>query len=152
MYHWRWSNGDTYYKSARQGKTTSNSNTNSNQMNNIVASDYFSETAFTNENLNMGNEFSRQQKTIQTSLSEAPLMYDDELINITNSMFSKNQNISSTKREDLDNKISDREMIAQRGFNPFTQNNYVNDVSTSDQFLKPINTTQKEFQNNSSFI
>ena len=44
-------------------------------------------------------------------------------------------------REDLDNKISEREMIAQRGVNPFLKTNYVNDVVTRDKFLKPINTT-----------
>jgi hypothetical protein len=148
MYHWRWSNGDAYYKSARvknNNNNNDNNNNNNNKVNTIDTNNYF------DENINMINEYSRQQKTIQTSLSECPLVYDDELINITNNMFSRNQNISSTKREDLDNKISDREMIAQRGFNPFSQNNYVNDVSASDRYLKPVSTTQKEFQSSTNF-
>jgi hypothetical protein len=56
-------------------------------------------------------------------------------------VFSRNQNQSGTRREDLDLKIADREMIAQRGVNPFLQTSYVNDVVARDMFLKPINTT-----------
>ena len=44
-------------------------------------------------------------------------------------------------REDLDTKIADRQMIAQRGINPFLQTSYVNDVVAQNMFLKPINTT-----------
>ena len=66
---------------------------------------------------------------------------DSDLINITNSMFSRNQNANGTRREDLDTKIADRQMIAQRGINPFLQTSYVNDVVAQNMFLKPINTT-----------
>jgi hypothetical protein len=52
-----------------------------------------------------------------------------------------NQNANETRREDLDTKISEREMIGQRGFNPFLQTSYVNDVVARDMFLKPVNTT-----------
>ena len=49
----------------------------------------------------------------------------------------------SNKREELDTKIADRDMVQQIGFNPFLgESSYVNDVSIRDQFLKPINTTQ----------
>ena len=45
-------------------------------------------------------------------------------------------------REDLDNKISQRELIFQRGTNPFAQtSNYVQDIMARDVFLKPKNTT-----------
>ena len=37
--------------------------------------------------------------------------------------------------------MADREMISQRGVNPFLQTSYVNDVVARDMFLKPINTT-----------
>ena len=59
-------------------------------------------------------------------------------------MFSRNQNTNETQREDLDTKIADREMIAQRGFNPFLQTSYVNDIVSHDMFLKPVNTHSKE--------
>ena len=48
----------------------------------------------------------------------------------------------SSKREDLDNKISGRELVQQCGYNPFMENsNYTNDISVSNQFLQPQNTT-----------
>ena len=53
--------------------------------------------------------------------------------------FSRNDNPSS--REDLDNKISDRELIFQRGTNPFMQTDYVKDIVARDIFMKPKNTT-----------
>ena len=49
----------------------------------------------------------------------------------------------SNKREELDTKISGRDMVQQIGFNPFLgQTNYAEDISIRDQFLKPVNTTQ----------
>jgi hypothetical protein len=48
------------------------------------------------------------------------------------------------RREILDDKMADREMIGQRGSNPFLQSSYVNDVVVRDMFLKPINTSQEK--------
>ena len=113
MYNeWKWSTGETYYKSAKLEKK-------------VVEQTYDSQTNAINQSLADDTFFNQ----------------DSDLINITNSMFSRNQNTSGTKREDLDTKIADREMIAQRGFNPFLQTSYVNDIVTRDMFLKPINTT-----------
>jgi hypothetical protein len=56
-------------------------------------------------------------------------------------MFSRNDNPSGNRREDLDNKMSNRELIFQRGTNPFLQTDYVKDVVARDIFLKPKNTT-----------
>ena len=53
----------------------------------------------------------------------------------------------SNKRESLDFKMADRGLTQQIGGNPFLgQNNYINDVSIRDQFLKPINTTQGQMR------
>lgn len=111
---WKWSTGESYYKSARPEK---------------------------NEN-KQEESYNSQINAINQSLAEESFFnQDSDLINITNSMFSRNQNASGTRREDLDTKIADREMIAQRGVNPFLQTSYVNDVVARDMFLKPINTT-----------
>ena len=32
-------------------------------------------------------------------------------------------------------------MIGQIGMNPFMENNYLNDISVQDLYLKPVNTT-----------
>jgi len=74
-------------------------------------------------------EYDTKTNAINQSLEESFLNQD--------TIFS----INETRRENLDAKISDREMIAQRGVNPFIQTSYVNDVVTRDIFLKPINTT-----------
>ena len=110
---WKWSNGDRYYRSARNTQ---------------------------NQNQDV---YDTRINAINQSLAEESFFnQDSDLINITNTMFSRNQNMSSTRREDLDNKMSDRDLIIQRGINPFSSSSYVNDVVTRDMFLKPINTTQ----------
>ncbi len=113
---WKWSTGEAYYKSARPEK-------NEQQQQQDVGYD-------------------SQINAINQSLADDSFFnQDSDLINITNSMFSRNQNSSGTRREDLDTKIADREMISQRGVNPFLQTSYVNAVLARDMFLKPINTT-----------
>lgn len=111
---WKWSTGEAYYKSARPEK---------------------------NENQTDAGYDSQINAINQSLVNDSFLNQDNDLINITNSMFSRNQNANGTRREDLDTKIADREMIAQRGVNPFLQTTYVNDVVARDMFLKPINTT-----------
>lgn len=113
---WKWSTGEAYYKSPRpQKELEQNADTNS-------------------------LEYDSQRNAINQSLAD--YSQDSDLIDITNSMFSRNQNLSGTRREDIDLKMSDRELISQRGVNPFLQTSYVNDIVTRDMFLKPINTTQ----------
>ena len=109
MYNeWKWSTGETYYKSAKPEKKVED------------------------------QSYDSQTNAINQSLEDESFFNKDS---VTNSMFSRNQNASGSKREDLDTKIADREMIVQRGFNPFLQTSYVNDIVTRDMFLKPINTT-----------
>ena len=112
---WKWSTGEAYYKSSRPAKNTKQMNTNS-------------------------LDYDSQRNAINQSLAD--YNQDSDLIDITNSMFSRNQDGSGTRREDIDLKMADREMISQRGVNPFLQTSYVNDIVTRDMFLKPINTTQ----------
>ena len=45
---------------------------------------------------------------------------------------------SLNKREDTYNKMAEREMIGQIGRSPFMNRNYLEDVTTQDQFLKPV--------------
>jgi hypothetical protein len=115
MIIWKWSTGIPYYKSERLQK---------------------------NETAKTGQEYDSQLNAINQSLADESFFNQDStLINMTNSVFSMNQNANETRREDLDTKISEREMIGQRGFNPFLQTSYVNDVVAHDMFLKPVNTT-----------
>lgn len=112
MYNsWKWSTGETYYKSTRL-----------------------------NKNVNSTQESNSHKNVIEQSLAD--YNQDSDLIDITNLMFSRNQDSTGTRREDIDTKMADREMISQRGVNPFLQTSYVNDIVMCDMFLKPINTTQ----------
>jgi hypothetical protein len=123
---WKWSTGEPYYKSARPEKQTQ-------------------------EQLSQENsEYDSQQNAINQSLAEESFFnQDSDMLTITNSMFSRNQNNIGSKREDIDTKIAGREMISQRGVNPFLQTSYVNDIVTRDMFLKPINTSHERSKESS---
>ena len=126
MNYWKWSNGETYYKSPRRDvKEKTNS-----------ASDYgYEEGELTTQQLS----YDSGQNAIAQSLAFTDI---NDLPN-----YSRNGD-NENKRECLDNKISDRELMAQRGSNPFSmQTSYVNDVVTRDMFLKPVNTTQGRTKN-----
>jgi hypothetical protein len=127
MNTWKWSTGEAYYKSARPEKQEKQ------------------------EKQNIEYEYDSQTNAINQSLADDTFFNQDtDLIDITNSMFSRNQNSSGTRRETLDTKMADRQMIAQRGVNPFLQSSYVNDIVTRDMFLKPINTTQGRAKENNN--
>ena len=118
MKTWKWSTGEPYYKSARLEKTSKE------------------------PNLDPNYEYDSQKSAINQSLADDSFFnQDSDLLNITNSMFSRNQTANETRREDIDTKMADRELLAQRGVNPFLQTSYVNDIVTRDMYLKPVNTT-----------
>ena len=127
MNFWKWSNGEIYYQSARK---------------------------YTEKNTNLN--YDTKINAIEQSLAEdMPSSFGDNFselgynsINDNNNTFSTFETRTETRRETLDNKISDRELVSQRGTNPYSmQTSYVNDVVTRDMFLKPINTTQGRTKN-----
>jgi hypothetical protein len=125
MNYWKWSKGEPYYKSSRERPEKK-------------------------EQVNIYNElnYDSQQNAINQSLEEDSFFnQDNDMINITNTMFSRNQNSNGTSREEIDNKMAGRELVSQRGVNPYLQTSYVNDIVTRDMFLKPINTTQGRTKN-----
>jgi hypothetical protein len=74
--------------------------------------------------------------------------YDTQL-NAINQSLSDDLDTPNNKREELDNRAAGRELVQQRGANPFLtqQSSYVNDIVVRDMFLKPINTTQGRTKN-----
>jgi hypothetical protein len=135
MNTWKWTLGEPYYKSARPSKQDK-------------------DKEIVDEKDNTFG-YDSQQNAINQSLADDTFLNPDaDLLSITNSMFSRNQQHGSgtgTRREDLDFKMGDRELISQRGVNPFLQQtSYVNDIVTRDMFLKPINTTQGKVKNTAS--
>lgn len=84
-------------------------------------------------------------KNIETTAYDSSLNHDENTWEILNQSLSGTGFKVSNKREELGDKLANREMIQQIGFNPFLgQTNYVDDISIRDQFLKPVNTTQGE--------
>ena len=87
-------------------------------------------------------------KEIEKSAYSASLNHDENTWDILNQSLSGSGFKISNKREELDFKMADRDMVQQRGNNPFLcETNYVNDVSVRDQFLKPINTAGDRVKN-----
>jgi len=124
---WRWSNGETYLKSARKIKE----NTGEQEQ----------EEAEEQEQYPISSNNMDPNSAINQSLEG----FDSFLFD---TKFSRNENASGNRREDLDDKISGREHIFQRGTNPFLQSvDYVNDIVTRDRFLKPQNTTFEKNKN-----
>ena len=90
-------------------------------------------------------------KEIEQSAYSSALNHDENTWDILNQTSSGNGFKVSNKREEIDTKMADRDMIQQIGNNPFlTETNYVNDISIRDQFLKPINTAGDRVKNNDS--
>ena len=111
---WKWTKGEPYERSRRYKQ---------NEQNEELVSHQFS-------------------KETEIDAYTSSLNHDENTWEILNQTLSGVGFKTSNKREELDFKIADRDLVQQRGNNPFLDdNNYVNDVSIHDQFLKPINTT-----------
>jgi hypothetical protein len=114
---WKWTKGEPYERSRRIIKEHSQDKETSDK------------------------EAEKFNEEIATSAYSTALNHDENTWDILNQSLSGNGFKVSNKREDLDFKIADRDLVQQRGYNPFLcETNYVDDVSVRDQFLKPINT------------
>ena len=127
---WKWTKGEPYERSRRIIK----------QDNGIVENEKFI-------------------KTVETSAYSSALLHDENTWDILNQELSNGTNNGGqmgmemgldasngmNKREDLDFKIADRDMIQYGRNNPFLgQNNYVDDIAVRDRLLKPVNTSQEK--------
>ena len=82
-------------------------------------------------------------KDMDSSAYTSSLNYDENTWDILNQSLSGGGFKVSNKREELDTKIANRELVQQIGFNPFLgENSYADDIAIRDQYLKPQNTTQ----------
>lgn len=114
---WKWTKGEPYAKSRRPIK--------SQQQKHVT----FSDENFIHE--------------VESSAYSTSLNHDENTWDILNQGLYNGDFRQSNKREDLDYKIAGREPVQQCGYNPFMENsNFINDITNSDQFLKPISTTQ----------
>ena len=122
----KWSNNKPYERSRRLKHIKELNEMNSNEMD-------------SNE---MDSNF---EEKIEKNAYLSSLNHDENTWDILNQTLSGAGFKVSNKREEIDSKIANRELVQQIGFNPFlnqTQNTYLNDISIRDQYLKPVNTTQ----------
>ena len=115
---WKWTKGEPYERSKRQKQTCTTGN----------------------------DEFSN---TMNDTAYSSSLNHDENTWDLLNQSSTDAEFRIDNKREEMDTKMSNRDQIQQIGNNPFLgQNNYVEDISISDKFLKPINTTQGSTRTN----
>jgi hypothetical protein len=124
---WKWTKGEPYERSRRILKENNNGENNGHTYPEV------------NYDINTNMEISAYTSSLN---------HDENTWDILNQTLSGAGFKSSNKREELDTKIADRELVQQRGFNPFlSENNYIDDVSMRDKFLKPMNTSQDRIKN-----
>ena len=121
---WKWTHGGPYLRSKRQYNSNNTSN-NGDDINHAV------------------NE-AKFNKEIENSAYTTALNHDENTWDILNNIQSQeqSQNLQDfrqvNKREDTDKKLAERDLMCQVSMNPYlTTNNYLNDVSNRDTFLKP---------------
>ena len=117
---WKWTKGEPYERSRRQ----------------------FRDDTPDIKDVKNNIESGKFSKEIENLAYTSSLNHDENTWDILNQSIANNGFKMSSKREDLDLKIADRDLVQQIGFNPFLNDtNYVEDISIRDQFLKPVNTT-----------
>jgi len=120
---WKWSLGEPYQRSARFRK---------------------SQEQVSEEKEDFNREMDKYNTQMKQSAYEQSFLTENDTwgIGIGSDMGFSQQ--TSNKREDSYNKMAEREMMGQIGFNPFmTNNSYVNDVAVQENFLRPKPTTSE---------
>ena len=98
--------------------------------------------------INVNDTSDGYQKTVEKFAYDASLHHDEnswELYNTTQMNSTSLQQSMESKREDTDKRMAERQMFSQKSLNPYlTNNDYVNDIVVSNNFLKPISTTTEK--------
>jgi len=149
MIEWKWSNGEHFERTPRKKNYEKQVNEIQKEIKNANLS--MIEGAYLPSLLpdNDSNVSSMVEGAYQQSLlSENDIWSIDGPQFFGETGFHKMPN----KREETYTKMSEREIMGQIGQNPFLPNhNYLNDIVTQDQFLKPVSTTtEKEIVTNQS--
>lgn len=131
----KWTYGEPYKKTS---KNSGNPFLNENEKIKLKIHEQMQEK---NKRLEEIKNFAIGENSIKQLAREFTNADDDPQLlygNIAREGFIKKEN----KREDNNNKMLEREMIMQTNQNPFmTKNNYVDDLTIQDEFLKPKNSS-----------
>ena len=127
MLEWKWTKGEPYERSRR-----------------IIRSE------LDNPQKQNENDFEREKqlqaeyiKSIESTAYSSSLHHDENTWEIMNQNFAMNMNDfrQNNKREDTDKRMAERQMVTQISMNPYlVNNNYLADIETRDNYLKPQST------------
>jgi hypothetical protein len=124
---WKWSIGESYQRSARFRKTQE---------------DLDREKMEFNKEMEQYDQQNKKNAYEQSFLTENDAWGIGVQGSESGFGFETFSPQTSNKREESYNKMAEREMMGQIGFNPFMQNNsYIDDVTTQENFLRPKPTT-----------
>ena len=135
---WKWTIGENVERSKRNVNGINVNGTNVNGINDT--------------NTNTTDICDGYQKTVEKFAYDASLHHDEnswELYNTTQvnstSLQQSMDTMPGSKREDTDKRMAERQMFSQKSLNPYlTNNDYVNDIVVSNNFLKPVSTTTEK--------
>jgi hypothetical protein len=128
---WKWSYGEPYPKSIRKQQIQPVVKNTNNHENNNTTNEISYET------------YGKEEESY--GAYSASLFHDENTWDILNQSIYQENFRQSNRREDLDDKMANRELIQQIGYNPFlNQTNYADDISIHDQYLKPQNSSKEE--------
>lgn len=118
---WKWTKGEPYERSRRP-----------------VKEEYIEEKEY----LEKDTKFSKE---IEQSAYTTSLNHDENTWDILNQSIYTQGFRQSNKREELHDKMANRDLVQQIGNNPFLSNqtNYAEDITIRDQYLKPLNTSEE---------
>jgi len=118
---WKWTKGEPYERSRRP-----------------IKQEYIEEKEY----LEKETKFSKE---IEQSAYTTSLNHDENTWDILNQSIYTQGFRQSNKREELHDKMANRDLVQQIGNNPFLSNqtNYAEDITIRDQYLKPLNTSEE---------
>jgi hypothetical protein len=114
---WKWSSGEKYERSQRIPTNLKNKKITENDLEKDI------------------------KKTENLAFQQALLSENDVWSLEEQQVFVSFEKPTSNRREETYDRMAGREMVGQIGMNPFIQRNYLEDVMTQDNFLKPISTS-----------
>ena len=83
----------------------------------------------------------KEQNTKMGEMLNTEINTNDFKMNIERQFIAYNDCMKTdSKRESIANRINEREMVVQRGCNPFlSQNNYINDLMNQEKYIRQNN-------------
>ena len=141
MIHWKWTQGEPYERSRRR-KTDKIHPSQSQEMMSTNQNTYENDTLFYDNKVLDDQQLEKHaNNAFNVALNHDEYTWDMLNQNQPNTEMNLQGFRQVNKREDTDKKLAERQMFANVSMNPFlTNNDYVNDISNQNDFLKPQTT------------